>query len=488
MIAMSYNKYPKEMKEAIIARMLEGDETVTDIQRDTGVGINTLYRWRDQAKHQKGLSATTKYKNADKWSSQDKFMVVLETANLTEIEFSEYCREKGVYPEQVKEWKEACINANDNAREKNTKAGKELRAERKEKEKLEKELARKEKALAEAAALLVYKACTELGISKRTYNRWKNTDSDYIDKRTICARPEPANKLTKEERQEILDICNTEEFASKTPSEIVPILADRGSYIASESTFYKVLKEAKQLTHRGREQRKHKRPISTHKATRANQVWMWDITYLNGPIKGMHYYLYMFSDLYSRKIVGWEVWESEDAKHASELVKRIYRDEKIYIRNMQKEPLVLHSDNGSPMKGTTMLETLYALGITPSKSRPRVSNDNPYAESLFKTLKYVPNFQPQGFATLTEARLWVKRFVEWYNNEHRHSGINYVTPSQRHMGLDQEVLRKRKEVYEKAKERHPERWAKGTRAWSFSEEEWLNPRQEAETKKEAKVS
>ena len=119
MIAMSYNKYPKEMKEAIIARMLEGDETVTDIQRDTGVGINTLYRWRDQAKHQKGLSATTKYKNADKWSSQDKFMVVLETANLTEIEFSEYCREKGVYPEQVKE------------------------------------LARKEKALAEAAALLV---------------------------------------------------------------------------------------------------------------------------------------------------------------------------------------------------------------------------------------------------------------------------------------------------------------------------------------------
>lgn len=152
---MSYNKYPKEMKEAIIARMLEGDETVTDIQRDTGVGINTLYRWRDQAKHQKGLSATTKYKNADKWSSQDKFMVVLETANLTEIEFSEYCREKGIYPEQVKEWKEACINANDNAREKSIQAGKELRAERKEKEKLEKELARKEKALAEAAALLV---------------------------------------------------------------------------------------------------------------------------------------------------------------------------------------------------------------------------------------------------------------------------------------------------------------------------------------------
>lgn len=159
-----------------MARMLEGDETVTDIQRDTGVGINTLYRWRDQAKHQKGLSATTKYKNADKWSSQDKFMVVLETANLTEIEFSEYCREKGVYPDQVKEWKGACINANDNAREKGTQAGKELRAERKEKEKLEKELAGKEKALAEAAALLVLRK-KQMRFGERT-KRTMNNASD----------------------------------------------------------------------------------------------------------------------------------------------------------------------------------------------------------------------------------------------------------------------------------------------------------------------
>ena len=155
MSEMSYAKYPKEMKEAVIARMLEGDETVTDIQRDTGIGINTLYRWRDHALNQKGLSATTKYKNADKWSSRDKFMVVLETANLSEIEFSEYCREKGIYPQQVKEWKDACMNANDNTTEKNAGVSKELREERKEREKLEKELNRKEKALAEAAALLV---------------------------------------------------------------------------------------------------------------------------------------------------------------------------------------------------------------------------------------------------------------------------------------------------------------------------------------------
>lgn len=338
------------------------------------------------------------------------------------------------------------------------------------------------------AGAALYKACAEVGISKRTYNRWKNTDSDYIDKRTVCVRPEPANKMTPEEKKEILDVCNSEEFSSKAPSEIVPILADIGIYLASESTFYKVLKEAHQLAHRGREHKKQKRPISTHKATGPNQVWMWDITYLNGPIKGKYYYLYLFSDLYSRKIVGWEVWESEDAKHASELVKRIYREEKIGIRNLKKEPLVLHSDNGSPMKGATMLETLYALGITPSKSRPRVINDNPYAESLFKTLKYVPNFQPQGFGSMTEARMWVKRFVEWYNNEHRHSGIQYVTPAQRHNGEDRKILAKRKEVYNQAKERRPERWSKETRDWSFSEEEWLNPKQEKETKTEAKAS
>lgn len=151
---MSYNKYPKEMKDAMVARMLSGEETITDINRETGININTLYRWRDAAQRT-GLSATTKYKNADKWNSQDKFTVVLETANLSEIEFSEYCRSKGIYAEQVKEWKAACMNANDGVKENNSKVSKELREERREKEKLAKELQRKEKALAEAAALLV---------------------------------------------------------------------------------------------------------------------------------------------------------------------------------------------------------------------------------------------------------------------------------------------------------------------------------------------
>jgi transposase len=167
---MSYNKYPREMKEAVVAKLLEEDVIVTDIQKETGIGINTLYRWRDEARSKRGLSATTKYKTADKWSGQDKFTVVLETANLTEIEFSEYCREKGIYPEQVKEWREACVNANDNNAEQKVKASRELRTERKERERLEKELARKDKALAEAAALLV--------LRKKADAIWGTDDED----------------------------------------------------------------------------------------------------------------------------------------------------------------------------------------------------------------------------------------------------------------------------------------------------------------------
>lgn len=151
---MSYSRYTKEQKEKVVARILSGDESLADISRDTGINPNTLAKWRDNAKRT-GLSSTTKYKNADKWSTEDKFMVVLETANLSEIEFSEYCRKKGIYPEQVKEWKDACMNANGSVSEKTAKVTKELNKEKREKEKLQKELERKEKALAEAAALLV---------------------------------------------------------------------------------------------------------------------------------------------------------------------------------------------------------------------------------------------------------------------------------------------------------------------------------------------
>ncbi len=333
-------------------------------------------------------------------------------------------------------------------------------------------------------------ACEEAEISTRTYNRWvasHNRNNDYIDQRTFAIHPEPHNKLKSEEEQEILNIVNSPKFSSLPPSQIVPILADKGIYVASESSFYRVLRKYNEQHHRGRSKEPTKRTVTTHAATAPNRVYTWDITYLNGPVKGTHYYLYMISDLFSRKIVAWEVWEIESAENASELIRRAVLAEKLTTR---AHPLVLHSDNGSPMKGATMLETLYNLGITPSRSRPRVSNDNPFAESLFKTLKYRCNYQPKGFATLEEARTWVYNFVDWYNNNHRHSGINFLTPNQRHAadhGLS--VLAKRDLVYKSAKLMHPNRWTRDTRDWSIVDKVWLNPEKTdapAETNLEAK--
>ena len=320
------------------------------------------------------------------------------------------------------------------------------------------------------------KACECLGITERTYYRWQSLNREhnsYEDRRAYADHSNPVNKLTPEERQKVIETVNEERFASMPPCEIVPTLADEGEYIASESTFYRILREEKMQNHRGRSQEpgKHGKPTS-YVATAPNQVWTWDITYLKGPIKGLFFYLYLIIDLFSRDIVGWEVWEEESADHASVLIRRTC----LAQGRLTTMPLVLHSDNGSPMKGATMLETLYALGITPSNSRPRVSNDNPYSESLFRTLKYRPNYQPNGFENVEEARAWCSFFVRWYRHEHHHSGIKFLTPAERHAGKSEEILANRTNVYETAKAAHPERWnGRSVRNWNNIEEVYLNP-------------
>ncbi len=238
------------------------------------------------------------------------------------------------------------------------------------------------------------------------------------------------------------------------PHEIVPRLADQGIYLASESTFYRIRRRLYAL--KGKENGKGhlmKKP-TTYSADGPCQVWTWDITYMKGPIAGVFFYLYLIIDIYSRFIVGWEVWENQSADNASTLMRRACNAQ----GRLSTQPLVLHSDNGSAMKGAIMLATLEELGIIPSFSRPRVSNDNPYSESQFKTLKYCRSYPKNGFATIEEAREWVNGFVHLYNYEHLHSGINYVTPADRHYGRDKEILAHRQEVYEKAKAEHPERW------------------------------
>ncbi len=213
-----------------------------------------------------------------------------------------------------------------------------------------------------------------------------------------------------------------------------------------------------------------KRPKVEHVAFRPNQVWSWDITYLRGPVRGSFLYLYLVVDVFSRRIMGWDICEEESMEKASELILRTCA-----LNGVDPEGLVLHSDNGGPMKGSTMLATLQRLGIVPSFSRPRVSDDNAFSEAMFRTLKYRPGYPVNGFDSMTAAIEWVEKFVAWYNGEHRHSGIKFVTPDERHFGREQNILKARVAVYERARAARPERWSRATRDWSPEGPVRLNP-------------
>jgi transposase InsO family protein len=283
----------------------------------------------------------------------------------------------------------------------------------------------------------------------------------------------PKNKLSAGERNGFLQTANSPEFRDLSPKQIVPALANRSLYVASESTLYRILREADQLNHRERS-----RPAANrHKpdelvATGPSQTWSWDITYLKSSVRGMFFYLYMAMDVWSRKIVGWDVYAEESSENASRLLAVAHRKE-----GVTPGSLVVHMDNGSPMKGATLLATLQRLGVATSFSRPSVSNDNPYSESLFRTMKYRPTFPSGVFESIEQAKVWVAQFVHWYNAAHFHSGIRFVTPNDRHCGRDVEILKRRKVVYEAARARHPERWSKNIRNWNPIREVVLNPTQ-----------
>jgi len=313
--------------------------------------------------------------------------------------------------------------------------------------------------------------CQVLKISARTYQRWTKAGTHCRDRRPEAMRPVPANKLTPEERQHVLDVCHEKENASLPPSQIVPKLADQGRYIASESSFYRILHEVNEQHYRGHSRKPRKStPPKGFCATGPNQLWTWDITWLPASVRGMFFYLYMIVDVFSRKIVGWEVYDRESSGNAASFVHKAVLAEGCILK-----PLVLHSDNGSPQKGSTLNAKLESLGIMASFSRPRVSNDNPYSEALFRTCKYRPDYPRAGFKTIEDSRRWVSQFVFWYNNIHRHSAIRFVTPNQRHKGQDRRILQDRQMVYKKAKKRHANRWSGSIRNWSYIDHVWLNP-------------
>ena len=321
-----------------------------------------------------------------------------------------------------------------------------------------------------AAGARLSKSCEVLGLSPRTVQRWRQNGTVKGDGRKAGAQGRiPANRLSESERVDILATANAPRFAHLPPSQIVPQLADEGRYLASESSFYRILREEKQLTHRGKAKAPtHSRPPELV-ATAPNQLWSWDITYLGTTVKGMYFYLYLIMDLFSRKIVGWEVFAEESAEHAATVFRKAYLREGVAGHSLR-----LHSDNGSPMKGATMLATLQRLGVVPSFSRPSVSNDNPYSEALFKTMKYRPGFPDKPFDNLDQARHWVGGFEQWYNEQHRHSALNFITPGQRHRGEDHEILRRRTALYAAAKNSHPERWSAEHRTWTRPEVVTLN--------------
>ncbi len=317
-----------------------------------------------------------------------------------------------------------------------------------------------------AAGARRWHACEVLGLTVRTLERWGDADDDGRHGPNTV----PANKLSDTERKKLIAIATSVEFRDRSPSQIVPRLADRGEYVASESTFYRVLRDEDMQHHRGRSRPSVSRPHE-HVAGGPWQIASWDITYLRSLVRGQFFYLYLVEDVWSRKILGWAVHEEESAELAASLVERIRLD----AGGIDLTGWVLHSDNGAPMKGATMLATLQRLGVVPSFSRPSVSDDNPFSEALFRTLKYCPQYPSAGFASLEDARAWVARFVAWYNHEHHHSGIGYVTPAARHSGDDVAILAARRAVYQRARRRRPERWAGTERQWKRPLTVTLNP-------------
>lgn len=313
---------------------------------------------------------------------------------------------------------------------------------------------------AQTAGARLHAACQVIGVSARTIQRWKRHPD--LDDRRCGPRHRSRHALSAREEIQVLALLTSAEYGHLSPKQLVPRLADEGRYLASESTMYRLKRRVGLSTRRPPLHRTNvTRATTVHRAIRSNQVWSWDITYLPTPIRGRFLRLYLVMDVWSRRIVGWEVHDDESAERAATLIQRICAE-----GDIDPNGLVLHSDNGKPMRGHTMVATLQWLGIVPSFSRPHVCNDNPYSEALFRTLKHTPAYPRLPFASNDDAREWVARFVRWYNTEHRHSAIRYVTPDQRHAGTDVAILARRQQLYERARRGTPGRWSGKIRNWA----------------------
>ena len=309
--------------------------------------------------------------------------------------------------------------------------------------------------------------CEVVGLNVRTVQRWRASSAD--DDMRMGPKTKPANALSDAEEAEVLRVVNSKEFRDLPPKQIVAILADRGQYLASESTIERLLHREGQRKHRGPKRCKGVAKPREKAANGPCQIWSWDITCLPSPIIGHFYYLYLAIDVWSRKIVGARVFDRESSELSKEWMLEAMASE-----GLDPTSLILHSDNGAPMKGT-LKACLENLGVFMSYSRAYVSDDNAISESLFGTMKTRPAYPRNGFANIEAAQAWCALFVDWYNTEHRHSSIGYVTPCQRHNGESEAILAQRRCVYKRAQAKCPERWSRKPRPWVAPEIVYLNP-------------
>jgi putative transposase len=311
-------------------------------------------------------------------------------------------------------------------------------------------------------------ACAAMGIPPATIYRHRVRRNG--PPRALSRRPCPSRALAVEERQEVLNVLHSEEFLDKAPQEVYAALLDRGQYLCSIRTMYRLL-EANQEVRERRNQLSHpffQRPELL--ATAPNQVWSWDITKLLGPVKWTYFYLYVILDIFSRYVVGWMLASRESAILAEKLI-----HDTCVKQQIQRGQLLIHADRGASMKSKPVALLLSDLGVTKTHSRPHNSNDNPYSEAQFKTLKYRPDF-PERFGSLEDARAFCQAFITWYNHEHHHSGIGLMTPHMVHYGLAQDVFRARGKVLLAAYEAHPERFVKKVPApLAVPQAAWINP-------------
>lgn len=304
--------------------------------------------------------------------------------------------------------------------------------------------------------------CAALGLPKATYYR------------CLKPKPPPAKRschraLGAEERQAVLDVLHEPRFADLAPAEVYATLLDEGRYLCSERTMYRVLAENAEVRERRAQLRHPHYQAPELLATAPNQLWSWDITKLRGPVKWTCYHLYVILDVFSRYVVGWMVADHESATLAGRLI-----EETLERQGIQPGQLTLHADRGPSMRSKTVALLLADLGVAKTHSRPHVSDDNPFSEAQFKTLKYRPEF-PDRFGSIQDARAGSGHLLDWYNHEHRHGELGLLTPHEVHHGLAAERVAQRAIVLEEAYRRHPERFRGLPRPSSPPTEVWINP-------------